>query len=105
MRITNDDTQFLAMKRGDLATWYKQVVGYNPVEEDPSITLEELREDCREMALIRRCGGIDTAAYRRIETKRLRAGVVGGFYESYNEPQNAPVSIVNERPAQLALSA
>lgn len=105
MRCTNEDSQFITMDREDLAAWYQSTVGYDPTQDDPSITVEELREDCREIALIRRCGGLDSSAYRRVEAMRRRAGVVGGFYESYNETQPRSVVGTTAMLTQSALSA
>jgi hypothetical protein len=62
---------FNSMDKSALGEWYKNEVGYNPVEDDPAISLEELRENCKEMDLIERCGGIDTPEYQQIEAQRL----------------------------------
>jgi len=38
-----------AMTREELGEAYREMVGYNPIEDDPSITTEELRNDVREL--------------------------------------------------------
>jgi hypothetical protein len=68
-----DGPDFDGMGKSALGDWYKNVVGYSPVEDDPAISLEELRANCKEMALIERCGGIDTPAYQQIEAQRRAA--------------------------------
>lgn len=45
---------FDSMDQTELAAWYENNVGYNPVEDDPTISLAELRSNCKEMALIER---------------------------------------------------
>lgn len=64
------DIDFDSMDQAQLAAWYEKTVGYNPVDDDSTITLEELRTNCKEMALIERCGGIDTPQYQQIEAQR-----------------------------------
>lgn len=32
----------------ELAAWYEEQVGYNPLEENPDLTLEQLLKDCQE---------------------------------------------------------
>lgn len=36
------------MNLTELATWYEETVGYNPYEEDPTLTREQLLKDCQE---------------------------------------------------------
>lgn len=67
------DIDFDSMDQTQLAAWYENTVGYNPLDDDPTITLEELRTNCKEMALIERCGGIDTPEYQQIEAQRRAA--------------------------------
>lgn len=42
-------TDFTGMSRAEMAAWYKDVVGYDPTENDPTVTDEQLRSDCAEM--------------------------------------------------------
>lgn len=67
------DIDFDSMDQAQLAAWYENTVGYNPVDDDPTITLEELRINCKEMALIERCGGIHTPEYQKVEARRRAA--------------------------------
>jgi len=62
--------EFARMSLHELAAWHEEFVGYDPVDDDPSIELETLRENCRELALIENCGGLDTDAYHRVEALR-----------------------------------
>ncbi|WP_421526903.1 hypothetical protein [Pseudomonas brenneri] len=67
------EIDFDSMDQTQLAAWYENSVGYNPVDDDATLTLEQLRTNCKEMALIERCGGIDTAEYQHIEAQRRAA--------------------------------
>lgn len=69
-KTANTDADFSTMTLPELCAWYVENVGYNPVEDDPTITLEHVRENCEEHALIELCEGIDTEAYHRIEALR-----------------------------------
>lgn len=40
-------TSFEAMTAEALNLWYEQNVGYRPQEDDPSMTVEQLRDLCR----------------------------------------------------------
>lgn len=44
--VTGDETEFATMSLADLAVWYTLNVGYDPVEENPALTVEELRQKC-----------------------------------------------------------
>lgn len=44
--------------REQLAKWYEDNIGYNPVKDNPSCTDEELRQDCLELHN-ELCEGID----------------------------------------------
>ena len=46
--VTGDETEFVTMSLADLAVWYTLNVGYDPVEENPALTVEELRRTCAE---------------------------------------------------------
>lgn len=46
--VTGDETEFASMSLADLAVWYTLNVGYDPVEETPALTVEELRQTCTE---------------------------------------------------------
>lgn len=57
---TYEDADFSTMDMDGLVAWYVKNVGYDPVEDDPSTDLEELRERCTEMLEIDRAGGLDS---------------------------------------------
>lgn len=67
------DLQFDSMTIEQMCGWYVEVIGYDPVEDCPDIDIEEVRANCKEHALIERCGGLDTEAYQLIEAARLQA--------------------------------
>ncbi|HDQ4405504.1 TPA: hypothetical protein P8734_005702 [Pseudomonas aeruginosa] len=49
--VTGHETEaaeFAAMSLAALAVWYTFNVGYDPVEDDPTTTVEQLRSTCRE---------------------------------------------------------
>ncbi|TES72057.1 hypothetical protein [Pseudomonas syringae group genomosp. 3] len=46
--VTGDETEFSTMSLADLAVWYTLNIGYDPVEETPTLTVEELRQTCTE---------------------------------------------------------
>lgn len=58
----------------ELSAWYFDRVGYDPLKDDPEMTPDNLRAVCKEYALIERCGGLDSAAYRIIEASRTNSG-------------------------------
>lgn len=60
------DTKTLA----ELSAWYVDRVGYDPLKDDPTTDPDTFRADCKEYALIERCGGLDSDAYRIIEASR-----------------------------------
>lgn len=41
----------LTMSRGEMSSWYEKEAGYNPIEDDPSISTEDLRDLVRELAI------------------------------------------------------
>lgn len=51
--VTGKETEFTTMTLADLAVWYTINIGYNPVEETPTLTVEELRRTCVEYCEIR----------------------------------------------------
>ncbi|MBU0521641.1 MAG: hypothetical protein KJ643_05275 [Gammaproteobacteria bacterium] len=55
-----EDADFTTMDLKDLAAWYQRNVGYDPVEDDPTTQLEDLRALCTEMLAIDRAGGLDS---------------------------------------------
>jgi|LNAP01.1.fsa_nt_gb hypothetical protein len=57
---TYEDADFTTMDMAGLVAWYVQNVGYDPVEDDPTTELEELRARCTEMLEIDRAGGLDS---------------------------------------------
>jgi hypothetical protein len=57
---TYEDADFTNMDMDELVAWYVQNVGYDPVADDPSTDLEELRARCTEMLEIDRAGGLDS---------------------------------------------
>lgn len=61
---------FDSMKQAELSAWYMENIGYDPIKEDPLMSLEVLRSKCKEHALIDLCGGLDTVAYQEIEAQR-----------------------------------
>ncbi|SFU19389.1 hypothetical protein [Pseudomonas marincola] len=73
MRTFLNDQDIDAMSLTELSAWYVEMVGYDPLEEDPSLEPAEFRADCKEYALIMRCGGLDTPEYQAIEAARKRA--------------------------------
>jgi hypothetical protein len=70
-------SKFDCMSLEELCSWYEEVVGYDPLEDEPSTQLENLRSNCKELALIHACEGVDSEAYHLIEGDRLGA-VDGG---------------------------
>jgi hypothetical protein len=38
------------MTRTELAAWYEAQVGYNPLQDDPKLSTEELLRDCQDYA-------------------------------------------------------
>ncbi|HBO6962796.1 TPA: hypothetical protein L4936_001544 [Pseudomonas aeruginosa] len=64
------DSTFDRMTQEQLSAWYVEQVGYDPMQDDPEQDLESFRADCKEYALIMRCGGLDADAYRLIEAQR-----------------------------------
>ncbi len=64
------DSAFDRMTQEQLSAWYLQQVGYDPMQDDPEQDLESFRADCKEYALIIRCGGLDADAYPLIEAQR-----------------------------------
>ncbi|WP_282366567.1 hypothetical protein [Pseudomonas sp. PS02290] len=57
---TYEDADFSTMDMNGLVKWYIKNVGYDPVEDDPSTDVEELRARCTEMLEIDRAGGLDS---------------------------------------------
>lgn len=64
------DEQLDSKSLPELSAWYVEEVGYDPLEDDPTLTPETFRADCKERLLIERCGGVDSEAYHSIEAKR-----------------------------------
>lgn len=58
------------MSATELSAWYVEQVGYDPLTDDPSLTLEAFRDQVKEHALIERCNGLDGDAYQLIEAQR-----------------------------------
>lgn len=58
------------MTATELSAWYLEQVGYDPLTDDPSLTLEAFRHQVKEHALIERCGGLDGDSYRSLEALR-----------------------------------
>lgn len=54
----------------ELSAWYVDRVGYDPLKDDPDLDPETFRADCKEYALIERCGGLYSDSYRMIEASR-----------------------------------
>ncbi|CAN7782698.1 hypothetical protein LJR296_008131 [Cupriavidus necator] len=46
---------FLTMSQEQCVTWYVDNVGYDPVKDDPALTLDQLRRDCAEMYTYASC--------------------------------------------------
>ncbi|MDU4254591.1 hypothetical protein [Pseudomonas sp.] len=57
----------------ELSAWYVETVGYDPMEDDPSTEVEDMRGVCKELALIDACGGVDSPAYHDVEYARRQA--------------------------------
>jgi hypothetical protein len=68
--IEEMSVDFDTMSAAELSAFYVKHVGYDPLTEDANLTLDEFRADCKEYALIVRCGGVDSEAYRIIEAQR-----------------------------------
>lgn len=60
------------MSAVDLSAWYVEQVGYDPLIDDPTLTLEAFRGQVKEYSLIECCCGLDSDAYRSIEAERTR---------------------------------
>lgn len=70
---TYEDADFTTMDMAGLVAWYVQNVGYDPVEDDPSTELEELRARCTEMLEIDRAGGLDGVSISSNEDAGMNA--------------------------------
>lgn len=55
-----EPADFTNMNLDELVAWYVKNVGYDPVADDPSTELEELRSRCTEMLQIDLNGGLDS---------------------------------------------
>lgn len=55
-----EPADFTSMNQDELVAWYVKNVGYDPVADDPSTELEELRARCAEMLEIDQSGGLDS---------------------------------------------
>lgn len=66
--LTNHQVENMAAP--ELSAWYVEHVGYDPLVDDPSVTLESFRDQVKEHVLIERCCGLDGDAYQSIEAKR-----------------------------------
>lgn len=66
--LTNHQVENMAAP--ELSAWYVEHVGYDPLVDDPSLTLESFRDQVKEHVLIERCSGLDGDAYQSIEAKR-----------------------------------
>ncbi|MGG2621682.1 hypothetical protein [Pseudomonas aeruginosa] len=64
------DQDFDNKNLSELSAWYVDRVGYDPLKDDPDLDPDTFRSDCKEYALIERCGGLDSDAYRMIEASR-----------------------------------
>lgn len=70
---TYEDADFTTMDMAGLVAWYVQNVGYDPVEDDPTTELEELRARCTEMLEIDRAGGLDGVSISSNEDAGMKA--------------------------------
>lgn len=67
------DAELSNMNRAELAAWYKDVSGNDPLEDEPEIEFEMLLSDCKVLAMSERCGGIDSEEYLQFEAQHLAA--------------------------------
>ncbi|MBO4120631.1 hypothetical protein J5T34_07745 [Cupriavidus gilardii] len=51
--MSNPD--FATMSQAECVAWYVDTVGYDPVSEDPTLSLDRLRRDCAEMYAYTTC--------------------------------------------------
>jgi hypothetical protein len=70
---TYEDADLTVMDMAGLVAWYVQNVGYDPVEDDPTTELEELRARCAEMLEIDRAGGLDGVSISSNEDAGMNA--------------------------------
>ncbi|SPA23740.1 hypothetical protein CBM2633_U10084 [Cupriavidus taiwanensis] len=99
--MSNPD--FATMSQAQCVAWYVETVGYDPVMDNPTVSLDQLRRDCAEMYTYATCSvdaggrGPDDPDFDPCCGVRVYGGTAAQACESVEHEQEAE-EIVRARP-------